>query len=138
MGSSAEQKLLFWPLVSKTKTKQTAKTLCVTFHQKDSVRPPISLRYVSSQLKITRLLSRFVVTLGADKRGKAKAPLTFQFTYLSLAALGLRCFTHRNSRVAASRGYSLAVGLRLLTAVVSLVTEHGLQLHGFSSWGVWA
>ena len=79
-----------------------------------------------------------MVTLGAEKRGKAKAPLTFQIIYLFLAVPGLRCFTQRNFLVATSEGYSLAVRLGLLIAVVPLVTQRGPQLHGFSSWGVWA
>ena len=57
---------------------------------------------------------------------------------LFLAVPGLRCFTQRNSLVATSEGYSLAVRLGLLIAVVPLVTQRGPQLHGFSSWGVWA
>ena len=71
-----------------------------------------------------------MVTLGAEKRGRAEAPLTFQFISLFLAVPGLRCFTQRNSLVAASGGYSLPVVLGLLIAVVSFVTQHGLQLHG--------
>ena len=47
------------------------------------------------------------------------------FFLLFLAMLGLHCYMSF-SLVAASRGYSLAVVCRLLTAVASLVAEHGL------------
>ena len=54
--------------------------------------------------------------------------LLFLNLYWFLAALGLCCCTGF-SPLAASRGYSLAVVRRLLTAVVSLVVEHGLWVH---------
>ena len=47
------------------------------------------------------------------------------FTYLFLAALGLRCFLGL-SLVAASRGYSIIVVFGLLIAEASLIAEHGL------------
>ena len=67
---------------------------------------------------------------GCRQKGKSKSSLNFSIIYLFLAVLGLRCFTQRNCLVAASGGYSLPVVLGLLIAVVSLVTQHGLQLHG--------
>ena len=51
--------------------------------------------------------------------------LLFLFIRVFLAMLGLHCYMSF-SLVAASRGYSLAVVCRLLTAVASLVAEHGL------------
>jgi len=47
------------------------------------------------------------------------------FVYLFLAVLGFRCSVGF-SLIVASRGYRLAVVLRLLIAMVSLVGEHGL------------
>ena len=49
---------------------------------------------------------------------------------LLMTVLGLHCCTGF-TLVAASRGYSLVAVCRLLSAMTSLVTEHGL-------WGMWA
>ena len=49
----------------------------------------------------------------------------FKFLYLMLAVLGLRCCSGF-SLGAESRGYPLAVVHRLLTALASLVVDHGL------------
>ena len=51
--------------------------------------------------------------------------LLFLFIQLFLAMLSLHC-SMGFSLVAASRGYSLVVVCRLLTAVASLVAERGL------------
>ena len=61
--------------------------------------------------------------------------LFFKHFYFFMAVLGLRC--REGFLIAASKGYSLAVVLRLLTAVASL-GEHRLQGGGFGSCGAWA
>ena len=65
---------------------------------------------VKLQLSVTKFLSFFFFCL---------------IIYLFLAVLGLHC--HRGFPLdVASKGYSLVSVLRFLTAVVSLVVEHGL------------
>ena len=54
---------------------------------------------------------------------------SLNFIYLFLAAVGLIAVLEL-SLIATSRGYSLASALALLTAVVSLVAEHGLHRAG--------
>ena len=56
---------------------------------------------------------------------------------LFLATLDLRCCARAFSSCV-ERGLLFVVVRRLLIAVVSLVTEHGLWHTGFSSCGTWA
>ena len=60
----------------------------------------------------------------------------FKNIYLVLAVLGL-CCCEGFSLVVESRGYSLVVVARLLTAVSSFDAEQSRGLSGFSSCGVW-
>ena len=59
------------------------------------------------------------------------------YYFILLTALGLRCCARAFSSCG-ERGLLFVVVLGLLIAVASLVAEHGLQVHGFSSCGSWA
>ena len=78
-----------------------------------------------------------------EEPGRLQDQVQFFFLFLFLAALGLRCCTQAFS--GHGRGYSLSQeGLlfvavsRLLTAMVSLVVEHGPQALRLSSQGRWS
>ena len=58
------------------------------------------------------------------------------FMYLFLAVLGLRCCVQAFSSCG-EQGLLFVALCRLLIAVASLLVEHGLQAHRFSSCGSW-
>ena len=63
-------------------------------------------------------------------------PSSFIYLFiLFVAALGLHCCVQALSRCG-ERGILFVAVHRLLTAVASLVAEHGLQVHGLQAHGL--